>query len=327
MISAVKFKELESRFNELNILVIGDVMLDNYIWGEAERISPEAPVPVVNVRSSSSTPGGAGNVVANLRALGASAALLAVVGDDKEGTQLKSLLRESGADISMIFTDPSRPTTVKTRIIAHNQQVVRTDWEDDTAITNELRGKLRDSIEREVSSFDGVILEDYDKGLMDGQIIIDIMQLCKESEVPVYVDPKARNFFGFEGVKLMKPNASEVAHAAGIELNADNVSEVGVTLRDRLACEMLLITLGAEGMSLFDDGGHHLIPTRARAVHDVSGAGDTVISTFTLAHLSGTTPKEAAEIANFAAGRVCEEVGVVPISLEKLHEIIASHKA
>ena len=327
MISPEKFKELSIRFEELNILVLGDAMLENYLWVDAEHISPEAPLPVVSVRSSSSNPGGAGNVVANLRALGSSAALLAVVGDDKEGTQLKSLLRESGADISMVLTDPSRPTTVKTRIIAHNQQVVRTDWEDETVITDELCGKLQDSIEREISSFDGVIIENYDKGLMDGKIITEIMKLCKESEVPVYVDPKARDFFAFEGVKLIKPNAREVAQATGTELNDDNMDEIGVSLRDRLACEMLLITRGAEGMSLFDKSGHHLIPTRARAVHDVSGAGDTVISTFSLSHLSGATPTEAAEIANFAAGRVCEEVGVVPITLEKLYEIIAGHEA
>ncbi|MBH31512.1 MAG: D-glycero-beta-D-manno-heptose-7-phosphate kinase [Candidatus Marinimicrobia bacterium] len=327
MISADRYNEIESRFSKLNLLVIGDLMIDNYLWGDAERISPEAPVPVVNICSSSSNPGGAGNVVTNLRALSAGVAVLGVVGDDKEGARLKSLLLEAGADVSMLITDPSRPTTVKTRIIAHNQQVVRTDWEDDSVLSEELQGKLVESLSHDISSFDGVIVENYDKGLLNEEIINQIFAICSEQNKPVYVDPKTNDFFAFKGVTLMKPNAAEVSFAMEVTVNQETVKTVGHELRNRLDCKILLITLGERGMSLFDDDGFHTIPTRARAVHDVSGAGDTVISVFSLAHLSGASPLESAEIANFAAGRVCEEVGVVPITKETLHEIIAGYKS
>ena len=326
MISADRYAEIESRFSELNLLVIGDLMIDNYLWGDAERISPEAPVPVVKIQSSSSNPGGAGNVVANLRSLSAGVGVLGVVGDDKEGAQLKSLLLESGADVSMLLTDPSRPTTVKTRIIAHNQQVVRTDWEDDAVLSEDLQRKLLASLAHDISAFDGVIIENYDLGVLNEGAIGQILALCAKENRPVYVDPKANDFFAFNGVTLMKPNAAEVALATERTVSEETVENIGLELRERLACEILLITLGERGMFLFDDDGRHAIPTRARAVHDVSGAGDTVISAFSLAHLSGATPIEAAEIANFAAGRVCEEVGVVPITKETLHEIIAGYR-
>ena len=327
MISAEHYSEIESRFSELNFLVIGDLMIDNYFWGDTERISPEAPVPVVNIRSSSSNPGGAGNVVANLRSLSAGVGVLGVIGDDKEGTQLKSLLLEAGADVSMLITDPSRPTTVKTRIMAHNQQVVRMDWEDDRVLSEELQGRLVESLSHEISSFDGVIVENYDKGLLNDRIIGQIFAICSEQNKPVYVDPKTNDFFAFKGSTLMKPNAAEVSFAMEVTVNQETVETIGHKLRKRLDCEILLITLGERGMSLFDDDGFHTIPTRARAVHDVSGAGDTVISVFSLAHISGASPVESAEIANFAAGRVCEEVGVVPITKETLHEIIAGYQS
>ncbi len=326
MISADRYSEIESCFSDLNILVIGDLMIDNYLWGDAEKISPEAPVPIVNIRSFSSNPGGAGNVVLNLRSLSAGVGVLGVVGDDKEGAKLKSLLLERGADISMLITDPSRPTTVKTRIIAQNQQVVRTDWEDDSILSEELQAKLVETILHDISSFDGVIVENYDKGLLNEKIISQIISIFSEQNKPVYVDPKTNDFFAFKGVTLMKPNAVEVSFAMEAIVNKETVETVGKKLRNRLDCEILLITLGELGMSLFDYEGFHTIPTRARAVHDVSGAGDTVISVFSLAHLSGASPVESAEIANFAAGRVCEEVGVVPITKETLHEIIAGYR-
>lgn len=326
MISPARYNEIVSGFSQVNVLVVGDVMLDNYLWGDTERMSPEAPVPIVNINSSSSNPGGAGNVVANLRSLGARTSIAAVIGDDKEGMQLRSHLLESGADISMLLTDPLRPTTVKTRIIAHNQQVVRTDWEDDSPISKKLQRSLIESIKKKIETYDGIILENYDKGLLNSSSIIEILNLCEEKDKSVYVDPKANDFFTFRGVCLVKPNAAEVQLATGAELAQDIVKKVGLELRERLSCEILLITLGDQGMSLFNNEGFHPIPTRARAVHDVSGAGDTVISVFSLSHLSGASSLEAAEIANFAAGRVCEEVGVVPITEEKLYEIIIGYQ-
>ncbi|MBF88444.1 MAG: D-glycero-beta-D-manno-heptose-7-phosphate kinase [Candidatus Marinimicrobia bacterium] len=322
MISYKRYIDLEYQFENLNILIVGDAMLDSYVWGEVSRISSEAPVPVIKINSSSSNLGGATNVVSNIQSLGAKATIASVIGDDLEGKILKSQLLETGVDISMLLIDPSRPTTVKTRILAQNQQVVRTDREDIKNLSLEHKTRLIDKINKKIDTFDGIILENYDKGLLDNEIISEIIELSKRTNKKVYVDPKEKDFFSFQGVEMVKPNAYEVSLAMDSNISEKNIDKIGVELRKRLECEILLITLGKSGMALFDNQGFNPIPTRARSVHDVSGAGDTVISVFSLAHLSGASPKEAAEIANFAAGRVCEEVGVAPITRRMLREII-----
>ncbi|MFQ6673843.1 MAG: D-glycero-beta-D-manno-heptose-7-phosphate kinase [Fidelibacterota bacterium] len=326
--NSARYKQLEEKFPSKTVIVIGDLMLDNYLWGSANRISPEAPVPVVKIESTSSNPGGAGNVAYNLSSLGARVSLCGVVGDDRDGGLLRSLLQELGIDTHSIAVDPGRPTTVKTRIIAQGQQVVRTDWENLAPVTDEVRNNLLDGVKKRLESCDAVILEDYDKGLLDEGLSKRLIRLCLEASIPVYVDPKFKNFSGYEGATLIKPNLEEAVRASGIDLSSwENMERAGPILREKLKCDLLLITLGAKGMSLFDGSGHHPIPTTARSVHDVSGAGDTVIAVFCLAHISGASPREAATVANFAAGRVCEEVGVVPITRESLHEIITDHSS
>lgn len=323
-----RYRELESRFESKKVLVVGDLMLDNYLWGDADRISPEAPVPVVKISSASANPGGAGNVAYNLTSLGAEAHLISVVGDDKDGGILQTLLQNLEIDVSGIVVDPGRQTTVKTRIIAHSQQVVRTDWETSDYVADDVKNRLLAIVTERLAACDAVILEDYNKGVLSPQLIEAIISSAGEKDVPVYADPKIDHFFSYEHVTMMKPNLDEASQAAGVDLNAEGALEQeGPKLRERLDCEWLLITRGDKGMSLFDETGHRTIPTMTRRVHDVSGAGDTVIATLCLSHIAGGLPHEAAKIANFAAGAVCEEVGVVPITKENLHEIITSDSA
>jgi len=323
-----RYQELEANFPTKTVMVIGDLMLDNYLWGSANRISPEAPVPVVRVESSSSNPGGAANVAYNLSSLGAQVKICGIVGDDKDGSLLRSILQEIGIMTEGIVVDPGRPTTVKTRIIAQGHHVVRTDWEEVSPLGKEVENVLIAKVEQQLNSCDAIIFEDYNKGLLSNGLVKQLISLCKTMLVPIYADPKFDNFFSYKEVMLVKPNLDEASRAVGASFSfEENLEQAGTALREKLKCKMLLITKGKKGISLFDESGHHPIPTKARKVHDVSGAGDTVIATFCLAHLSGATPKEAATVANYAAGRVCEEVGVVPITKENLHEIIIEHNS
>lgn len=320
-----RYQEIQSRFTDQRVLVIGDLMLDTYLWGDAERISPEAPVPVIRVRDVNHNPGGAANVALNISTLSAQATVLGIVGEDVEGKKLSTLLKDSGIDTTGIIFVPDRPTTVKTRIIAHNQQVVRTDREARSVINHEIRKAMNDRLNQILPTIQGIIIEDYDKGLLSAETIELILKRAAERNLPVYVDPKKKNFLQYSGVRLLKPNAQELAQAAGIESQTENFVTDCQHLRTRQQIAILLITQGERGLALFTKEGEQTIPTKARRVHDVSGAGDTVISTFALADLVGATPQEAAILANYAAGRVCEEVGVVPITLAMLNEIVAHH--
>ncbi|MEE9167162.1 MAG: D-glycero-beta-D-manno-heptose-7-phosphate kinase [Candidatus Neomarinimicrobiota bacterium] len=323
-----RYQELEAGFSSKTVMVIGDLMLDNYLWGDAQRISPEAPVPVVRLKSSSSNPGGAANVAYNLSSLGARTILCGVVGDDSDGGLLRSILKDMEVNTGGIVVDPGRPTTVKTRIIARGHHVVRTDWEDASPIAGEVKKVLLERVKQHLGDADAVILEDYNKGLLSGETIARLITLFETKSVPVYADPKHHNFFNYKNVVMVKPNLEEASRALGSGLSPEeNLEQTGSDLRKKLGCHLLLITKGDRGMSLFDESGHHPIPTRTRRVHDVSGAGDTVMAVFCLAHLSGASPLEAATVANYAAGRVCEEVGVVPITKETLHEIITHHSS
>lgn len=323
-----RYKELEKGFGSKTVLVIGDLMLDNYLWGKAERISPEAPVPVVRIQSTGSNPGGAANVAYNLQSLGARVVLAGVVGDDPDGVRLKSILEDLTIDVRGVVVDPSKPTTVKTRIIAQGQQVVRTDWEETSPSGPDVLKRLSKVVQSRIDGCDAVILQDYNKGLLVAELIDRVRAACRKASVPVYADPKSEHFFNYSGMTLVKPNQQEASRAMGVDFSSEeNVERSGPKLREKLNCEILLITRSEKGMSLFDGSGHHRITTRARSVHDVSGAGDTVIASFCLAHISGASAMEAATIANYAAGRVCEEVGVVPITRDSLHEIIIDHNS
>jgi rfaE bifunctional protein kinase chain/domain len=317
-----RFNEITFEFDKKKILVIGDLMLDTYLWGHSERISPEAPVPIVQVNKVEHNLGGAANVALNLSSLGCEVFLIGTIGSDPEGEILKNLLDQSNIDFTPLVEFDSRPTTVKSRIISHDQQVIRTDRELTHDLSDESNNELQDLVSSIINDVDGIILEDYNKGVLNAGSISKIINLVKNTDKPIYVDPKEKNFDLYKNVRLFKPNLSEFR-----SLYKENTSleKDGFNLKKNINADILMITRSADGVSLFVDSDYYDIPTKARSVHDVSGAGDTVIATFTLSDLCGATPKESVLLSNFAAGRVCEEVGVVPISLTMLNEMIEHH--
>ena len=317
-----RFNEITFEFDKKKILVIGDLMLDTYLWGHSERISPEAPVPIIQVNKVEHNLGGAANVALNLSSLGCEVYLIGIIGSDPEGEILKNLLDQSNIDFTPLVEFDSRPTTVKSRIISHDQQVIRTDRELTHDLSDESNNKLQDLVSSIINDVDGIILEDYNKGVLNAGSISKIINLVKDTDKPIYVDPKEKNFDLYKNVRLFKPNLSEFR-----SLYKENTSleKDGFNLKKNINADILMITRSADGVSLFVDADYYDIPTKARSVHDVSGAGDTVIATFTLSDLCGATPKESVLLSNFAAGRVCEEVGVVPISLTMLNEMIEHH--
>ena len=317
-----RFNEIAFEFNKKKILVIGDLMLDTYLWGHSERISPEAPVPIIQVNKVEHNLGGAANVALNLSSLGCEVFLIGIIGSDPEGEILKKLLDQSNIDFTSLVQFDSRPTTVKSRIISHDQQVIRTDRELTHDLSDESNNELQGLVSSIINDVDGIILEDYNKGVLNAGSISKIINLAKDTDKPIYVDPKEKNFDLYKNVRLFKPNLSEFR-----SLYKENTSleKDGFNLKKNINADILMITRSADGVSLFVDSDYYDIPTKARSVHDVSGAGDTVIATFTLSDLCGATPKESVLLSNFAAGRVCEEVGVVPISLPMLNEMIEHH--
>lgn len=319
-----RLDEIFSGFNNKRIFVIGDLMLDVYIWGKVGRISPEAPVPIVEVEEESYRFGGAANVGLNVRSLGGIPVLVGVIGYDKEGTVIDALMEENELEKDGIFYDEDRPTTVKTRIIAHSQHVVRVDKEDKRNISEEMENKILQFLHQRKNEIDGIILEDYNKGVLTKNLIKQVIEFANKNKILITVDPKFDNFFEYRNVTVFKPNRKETEDALGIKLNSEeNVLEAGKRLKEKLNPEYLLLTRGEKGMTLFTkNGDFHTIPTRARKVADVSGAGDTVIATITMALAAGAEIEEAATIANLAAGLVCEEVGVVPIDRQLLYNAL-----
>ena len=316
-----RFEEISGLFSQKSILVIGDVMLDKFMWGKADRISPEAPVPIISIDKISYSPGGAANVALNLSKLSANVHLLAVVGDDNESNLLEDDLEKQGVKIKFI-KDAKKSTTTKTRIMAHGQQVVRTDYENTNDITSEQIKHINDMIVACSSEIDAIIIEDYNKGLLVKDCINTILDIAAKNDIPVYVDPKKENFFVYNKIRLFKPNMFEFESIIDFNKQNKGFEELGEQLRKKINAEILMITRGEEGVTLFTDNNIQTIGTKARKVHDVSGAGDTAISAFVLADLSGASIEESAMISNYAAGRVCEEVGVVPISLEMIKDIV-----
>ena len=299
-------------------------MLDVYIWGKVGRISPEAPVPIVEVQEESYRFGGAANVGMNVKLLGGIPVLVGVIGYDKEGTVIDALMEENDLEKDGIFYDDNRPTTVKTRIIAHSQHVVRVDKEDKKDISEEMENKILQFLQQRKNEIDGIILEDYNKGVLTKNLIKQVIDFANQNKILITVDPKFDNFFEYQNVTVFKPNRKETEDALGIKLDSEEkVFEAGRRLKEKLNPEYLLLTRGEKGMTLFSKNGDvHTIPTRARKVADVSGAGDTVIATITMALAAGAEIEEAATIANRAAGLVCEEVGVVPVNRELLYNAL-----
>jgi rfaE bifunctional protein kinase chain/domain len=321
----------ENRLNEIfggmlgkRIAVIGDLMLDRYIWGNVSRMSPEAPVPIVDMEQEQTRLGGAANVAMNIKSLGGDPMLIGIIGEDNSGRQLLELLRESDFKTDGITTDNSRPTTVKTRVIANNQHVVRIDREQKSDISGEMQKILLNQIRKNIKSIDGIIIEDYNKGVIVKNLIGEVISIANENQKIITVDPKFNNFFEYKNVTVIKPNRKEAEEAMGIRLKTDeDILIAGKTLIEKLHVKNVLLTRGEHGMSLFEsDGKISHMPTKALTVSDVSGAGDTVISTLTMAIAGGSTIKEAATLANFAGGIVCGYAGIVPINRDELKKTI-----
>ncbi|MFH1010295.1 MAG: D-glycero-beta-D-manno-heptose-7-phosphate kinase [bacterium] len=302
------------------IAVIGDLMLDRHLWGRVSRISPEAPVPVVEIESETIGLGGAGNVVNNLRALGARPIPFGAVGQDSAGEVLFGILKNVCSDVRGVLRLATRLTSEKTRIIASDQHVVRADRETAADLQASEEEALLGVLEHVLPEVEALILQDYNKGVVTPKVIQGAIAAGLRRGIPITVDPKFSNFFAFKGVTLFKPNTKEMEKALGIPLSSDSqIEEAGRVLFERLGCRHILITRGEQGMTLFHDPYRlEHIRTKARKVHDVSGAGDTVISTLTMAMTGGGDLGESAVLANYAAGVVCGEVGVVPIEPERL---------
>lgn len=306
----------------LRIAIIGDAMLDVYLRGDVERISPEAPVPVVRVQARVHALGGAANVAQNVAALGARVELVAVVGDDAAGTQLRAMLDTIGADDRGLVT-VDRPTTTKTRVVARGQQVVRVDEEIDRDAAEDEIPRIEAACLRAIADADALVLEDYNKGVLVEPIIRSAIAQARRRGIPVVVDPKYRNFFAFGGATIFKPNRRELEAAVGAAVDLEHPEALPDVLH-RLDVERLLLTLGAHGMALIEpDGAIHRIPTMAREVFDVVGAGDTVTAYLAGMLASGATPLEAAIIANHAAGIQVGKAGAATVAPAEILETLA----
>jgi len=309
------------RFPATRVLVVGDIVLDHYIWGKVSRISPEAPVPVVNVTRENLLLGGAANVANNIHALGGAVSVCGVIGQDEAGRQLLHLLHKQGLRTEGLIVDPSRPTTIKTRVLAHSQQVVRFDRETKERIERDAHRRIFDYVGRQIrEGLDAIVLSDYCKGMVTRELVRDIVKLAKKHKVIVSVDPKVSHFGMYNGVTILTPNINEASIGSKIEIDNDrSLLKAGALLLKRLKCEAVLITRGEQGMSLFEHGGRVThIPTVAREVFDVTGAGDTVISTLTLCMAAGAGMVDAARISNYAAGLVVGVVGTAIVKPEEL---------
>ncbi len=312
-------RRLFERMRDQRVLVVGDAMLDEWIWGRVSRISPEAPVPVVAVSDHSFTLGGAGNVANNLRAIGVRVAFAGAVGDDVEGRLLLELFDKIQVDRSGAITAHDRPTTRKTRIVAHNQQVVRADWESVDALSGVDAANLCDHVRRLAAECDAVILSDYAKGLFSR----DLVETARAASI-VTADPKPRNIALFDGVTVLAPNVAETAETTGIVIEDDvSLERAGRQLLDRLHCRYVVITRGERGMALFGaEGMRVVVPSVARTVYDVSGAGDTVIAVLSAALAAGATIETALHLANFAAGAVVEKLGTATASPDEIIALV-----
>ena len=323
LISRDRLLGLLDAASRVRVAVVGDAMLDVYLRGEVDRISPEAPVPVVHVRERRYALGGAGNVAQNVRAVGAACDLVAAIGDDAGGRSVCGMLRDMGAPLDSLIT-VDRPTTTKTRIVARSQQVVRVDEENDADLDGDEVMRLIRAVETAVAGADALILEDYNKGVLVPRVIEAAMRVARDRGLPIVVDPKYRNFFLFRGATIFKPNRRELEAALGAAVDLEHPEALPTTF-SRLGAEHLLLTLGERGMVLISDGGRvEHVPTAAREVYDVVGAGDTVTAYLAVSLAAGASASEAAVIANFAAG---VEVGKLGAATVAPNEVIDAHDA
>jgi D-glycero-beta-D-manno-heptose-7-phosphate kinase len=317
-------EKLVRNFAEARILVIGDIMVDRFIWGKVSRISPEAPVPVVLIDKETFLFGGAANVVHNIHTLGGSVSLCGVVGDDDLGQKILKGLEEVGVRTGGIFVEQGRQTTVKTRVIAHQQQVVRIDRETAEHLKRSTLQGVLDFIHQHMKDFDSIVLSDYGKGLLTRGLIRSLIKKARQTKTSVLVDPKVKNFFSYRGANVITPNTAEASAASGVAItDLLSLKRAGKVLLRRLRCDILLVTRGEEGMAVFEPHKEPLlVPTMAKEVYDVTGAGDTVIGTMSLALAAGASTRSAANLANYAAGIVVGKVGTATVNREELIQVI-----
>lgn len=320
-------ENLFDRFKEINVLIIGDVMLDAYLWGKVDRISPEAPVPIVAVNKKENRPGGAANVAINIRSMGAQPILCSVIGDDVNGKIFVEIMEQLGMRTDALVSSPDRPTTKKTRVIGNNHQMLRVDEEREEDLSDTERDRLLNKIRELIHSqkIHVIIFEDYDKGVISKKLIEEVVTLAKANKIPVAVDPKKRNFRHYKNVELFKPNLKELKEGMKLDLEKGDLQEIRAAvkeLRSASQIDTVLLTLSERGVLLVNKDTDTLIPAHIRNIADVSGAGDTVISIAALYLALGSDPVQMATISNLAGGLVCEKVGVVPVEpLQLLEEI------
>lgn len=323
-ISLKRLRKLEKAFDGKRIAIVGDMMLDCYFWGDVKRVSPEAPVPVVEIDNEFFRFGGAANCALNILKLGGIPIPVGVIGKDNDGGIFNSLIKETGISSDGIIIDKGRPTTSKTRVIAQNQHVVRIDKESKDYLNFEVQNQLFSYLASSIKKLDGIILQDYNKGVMTPELIKKVIELANKNNVLVTVDPKFNNFFSYKDVTVFKPNRKEAEDVLGFKIkNDEDIKLAGTTLLEKLNSKYVLLTLGESGIAVFEQGkAEKRMPTKARQVADVSGAGDTVISTLTMALAAGADIYESSYFANYAGGLVCEEVGIVPIEKDKLFKTL-----
>jgi D-beta-D-heptose 7-phosphate kinase/D-beta-D-heptose 1-phosphate adenosyltransferase len=318
-LSPNRVNEILSALPDRKIVVLGDVMLDEFVWGDVTRISPEAPVPVVDVRRESIHLGGAANVLANLITLGARSVVVGVIGDDGPGRRLRDNLNSLGAGLDGLITDNTRPSTLKTRIIAHNQLVVRTDRERRNPVGHEVEEQIISRVKTELTSAHALVVSDYDKGTITARVLSEVLPFAYE-RLPVLIDPKLRNFNSYKPATLVTPNHHEALRIANTEDDSNNgLHEAAKLIRNQLKCDAVLITCGDRGMILLgSDDQPNYVATAAREVYDVTGAGDTVIATLACGLAVGASMIESATLANQAAGIVVGKVGTATASANEL---------
>jgi rfaE bifunctional protein kinase chain/domain len=313
--------DLIDEFSRLKVLIIGDLMVDSYTWGKVSRISPEAPVPVVNVVRRESRLGGAGNVVLNIASLGATAVICSVIGDDAPGRELQKIILDANLCIDGLIVEPGRMTTVKERIIAGSQQVVRVDSETENSISLSSQQALLALIKKSMSDVDVIIFEDYDKGVLNEDLIQKVISLARENNIPTVVDPKRKNFFAYKGATLFKPNLHELRDGLGLmpmDFDANHLADTVRKFKVSQNFKGVFVTLSERGVYIDLENDQKIIPAHIRQISDVSGAGDTVISIAACVLALGGSANQIAALANLGGGLVCESLGVVPIKVDSL---------
>ncbi|MBN8696295.1 MAG: D-glycero-beta-D-manno-heptose-7-phosphate kinase [Bacteroidetes bacterium] len=316
-------QEIFKSFNKLNVLIIGDVMIDAYMWGQVSRISPEAPVPIVAVNKKENRLGGAANVALNVQAMGATPILCAVIGDDEHAITFNSLLKKQKLSAEGIIKGKKRVTTVKTRIIGNHHQMLRIDEEIESPIDKKETEDLFEKIQKLITSkkIDVIIFEDYDKGVITPELISKVVKTANQKNIPTVVDPKKKNFMAYSGVSLFKPNLKELKEGLKLDFNVNNTTELSKIVDSFIKKQKIataLITLSEKGVYIHTQKTRSLIPAHIRDITDVSGAGDTVVSLAALCYALKLDPTTTATLSNLAGGLVCEKVGVVPVDKQQL---------